>query len=280
MNKVSINIDTAVSLPTVFVENKNPKVTIESEITNNNFNINSLSNVNNNLIDVSLKERNTIFIDVEKGAFYGANSNQRGISKLYNLLGLNVDGAVDQKTISENINLKVDKILGYSLSKNDLTNNLKISYDNAVSWILSNGATLISHLTSSVNPHGVTKSQVGLSEVTNTDFTSAVSLNTEKIGYNELLVSSNESVVQNTNKTGITNNQSNNIILNTNKTGITESQADEIILNTNKISYTNFLNNLKVDKIDDYELVGVSHLIHRSNMSIRQCSNNIKLILK
>jgi hypothetical protein len=36
----------------------------------------------------------------------------------------------------------------------------------------------------------------------------------------------------------------------------------------------------KVDSSIDYELVGVSHLIHRTNMSIRQDNMNMKLILR
>ena len=45
---------------------------------------------------------------------------------------------------------------------------LKNVYDNAVSWITTNGTNLINHLTNTSNPHNVTKSQVGLGSVDNT----------------------------------------------------------------------------------------------------------------
>ena len=56
---------------------------------------------------------------------------------------------------------KVDKIIGYSLTKNDLTNLLKSAYDSAVSWISTNGTNLVNHLSRSDNPHNTTAQQVG-----------------------------------------------------------------------------------------------------------------------
>ena len=58
---------------------------------------------------------------------------------------------------------------------------LKTAYDAVVAWINTNGATLIAHLSLTNNPHNVTKTQVGLSNVPNTDFTNAVALNTAKV---------------------------------------------------------------------------------------------------
>jgi hypothetical protein len=37
-----------------------------------------------------------------------------------------------------------------------------------------NGTNVLNHVSSTLNPHNVTKTQVGLSNVPNTDFTSAV----------------------------------------------------------------------------------------------------------
>jgi len=65
--------------------------------------------------------------------------------------------------------LKVDKITGYSLTKNDLTNALKTAYDSVVTWVLTNGTALISHLTNYLNPHNVTASQVGAYTTTQVD---------------------------------------------------------------------------------------------------------------
>lgn len=122
------------------------------------------------------------------------------------------------QTNINSLNTKVDKISGYSLTKNNLTDALKALYDSAVSWISTNGATLISHLSNINNPHSVTKSQVGLSNVPNTNFTSAVSLNTNKVG-------------------------------------ITTSQSSNILTNNQKISYTSALENLKVDKVAGKSLI-------------------------
>jgi hypothetical protein len=61
-----------------------------------------------------------------------------------------------------------------------LTTILKSAYDSAVSWISTNGANILSHLSSTSNPHNVTKSQVGLSNVDNTsDINKPVSIATQ-----------------------------------------------------------------------------------------------------
>lgn len=67
--------------------------------------------------------------------------------------------------IIDNYVLKVE---GYSLTKNDLTDILKGSYDGAVAWIIANESSLLAHLADTNNPHSVTKSQVGLGNVENT----------------------------------------------------------------------------------------------------------------
>ncbi|MFO0089982.1 MAG: hypothetical protein ACK518_04200 [bacterium] len=71
---------------------------------------------------------------------------------------------------------KVDKITGKGLSTEDyttaeknklasiteiFTTALKTAYDNAVSWISTNGSNLLNHLSNTSNPHNTTASQVG-----------------------------------------------------------------------------------------------------------------------
>lgn len=56
------------------------------------------------------------------------------------------------------------------------TTALKTAYDNVVTWISTNGASLISHLTNTSNPHNVTKTQVGLSNVPNVDTTTTANI--------------------------------------------------------------------------------------------------------
>lgn len=74
-------------------------------------------------------------------------------------------GAVSKKytpVTQTNLSAKVDKVTGYSLTKNDLADILKTAYDSTVTWITTNGTNLLSHLSNTSNPHSVTKSQVGL----------------------------------------------------------------------------------------------------------------------
>jgi hypothetical protein len=74
-----------------------------------------------------------------------------------------------------------------------------------------------------------------------------VSENTAKVGYTEALVSANETVVANTNKTGITESQATDILTNTAKVGITSEQANEIVENTAKVGYTEILVSANTD---------------------------------
>jgi hypothetical protein len=46
---------------------------------------------------------------------------------------------------------------------------LKTAWDSSVSWISTNGTNILNHLSSTLNPHGVTKTQVGLGNVPNVD---------------------------------------------------------------------------------------------------------------
>tara|TARA_R110000851_G_scaffold222414_1_gene375264 strand:+ start:5620 stop:6249 length:630 start_codon:yes stop_codon:yes gene_type:complete len=76
---------------------------------------------------------------------------------------------------------KVDKVVGYSLTKNDLTDSLKTAYDNVVNWISTNGTNLINHLSNTSNPHEVGKEDVGLGNVPNTDFTNEIADKVDKV---------------------------------------------------------------------------------------------------
>lgn len=82
----------------------------------------------------------------------------------------------DQVDLQNALDSKVDEVTGYSLTKNDFTDALKAkldsiteifttvlktAYDNAVTWISTNGNNLINHLSNISNPHNTTASQVG-----------------------------------------------------------------------------------------------------------------------
>lgn len=47
------------------------------------------------------------------------------------------------------------------------TSTLKTAYDQAVSWVTTNGQLLIDHLTNTSNPHNVTAEQIGLGDIDN-----------------------------------------------------------------------------------------------------------------
>ena len=90
---------------------------------------------------------------------------QVGLSNVDNTSDINKPISAAQIVINAT---KVDKVLGKGLSENDFTTVLKNAYDGVVSWISTNGANLINHITRTDNPHNVTKAQVGLSNVDNT----------------------------------------------------------------------------------------------------------------
>lgn len=99
--------------------------------------------------------------DIPSVTVSDATTTTKGIIKLAG----DLSGTADLPTVPN----KVDKVTGYSLTKNDLTDLLKAAYDSAVTWISTNGATLISHLTNYSNPHQTTASQVGAYTTTETD---------------------------------------------------------------------------------------------------------------
>ena len=93
------------------------------------------------------------------------------------------------------------------------------------------------------NPHHVTKADVGLSNVPNTDFTSAVAASTavQHSHANKAILDATtaffttgqaDAIVANTAKVGITTTQANAIIVNTAKVGITSGQAAAIVAST------------------------------------------------
>ena len=120
------------------------------------------------------------------------------ISRLSTVTNQDVSGiGINASAISSLQTSKVDKSPGLGLSQENyttaeksklasftaiFTTALKNAYDGAVNWIASNGANLIAHLTRTDNPHNVTKTQVGLGNVPNTDFTAAVANKLDKDG--------------------------------------------------------------------------------------------------
>ena len=75
----------------------------------------------------------------------------------------------------------------------------------------------------------------------------AITANTSKVGYTEVLVSANTDVAANTAKTGISTVQADAITANTAKSGITTVQSDAITANTSKVGYTEVLVSANTD---------------------------------
>jgi len=132
---------------------------------------------------------NAVLTNSQIKTAYESNSDTNAFT---NALKSKLDALPTAATLSSDLALKVDKVTGSSLLADTeisrlasmtaiFTTALKTAYDTASNWIITNGATVLAHLTRTDNPHTVTKSQVGLGSVPDTDFTSAVSLNTAKI---------------------------------------------------------------------------------------------------
>lgn len=93
----------------------------------------------------------------------GATADQTGaeIKSLYEL-------ELDTNAFTDALKSKLDSITAI------FTTALKTAYDNTVTWITTNGTTLLNHLSNTSNPHSVDKNDVGLNLVPNLDTTAAV----------------------------------------------------------------------------------------------------------
>lgn len=86
--------------------------------------------------------------------------------------GVNIDVIEDvtnttievSESVIESVLIEVDKApyIRY------FTESLQIAYNGVVNWITTNGSNLINHLSNTSNPHSVTKTHIGLSNVDNT----------------------------------------------------------------------------------------------------------------
>ena len=84
-------------------------------------------------------------------------------------IGLSNVPNIDTTTAINNTHTHSNKSILDSITE-AFTTSLKTAYDNAVSWITTNGTNILNHLTNTNNPHNVTKEQVGLSNVPNIDY--------------------------------------------------------------------------------------------------------------
>ena len=174
MDSVNINVYTTINAPVITIEESTSNIEVLSQLVDTPVTIDVTETGGDNCIDVTPIDRTVVIDATTAGATPPASPTVSGRMRLYTSIGTNTDGTIDQATITDNFDLKVDKITGYSLTKNDLTDLLRAAYDSTVSWISVNGANLINHLSNSGNPHNVTKSQVGLSEVPNIDFSNSL----------------------------------------------------------------------------------------------------------
>jgi hypothetical protein len=97
------------------------------------------------------------------------------------------------------------------------TTALKTAYDSTVTWVSTNGANVLSHLSSTSNPHSVTKTQVGLSNVPNVD------------------TSTTANITDSTNKRFVTDAQQ-TIISNTSGTNTGDQDLSALMVKSNNLS--------------------------------------------
>ena len=88
--------------------------------------------------------------------------------------------------------------------------------------------------------------------------TTAIIINTAKVGYTDTLVSDNTDVAANTAKVGITSDQASEITTNTAKTGVTSDQSTAITTNTAKVGYTDALVSANTDVAANTAKVGIT----------------------
>lgn len=122
----------------------------------------------------------------------------------------------------------------------------KAAYDHSVAFHAPTDAQKNSDITKTeievkltgqvtTHSHTVSKADVGLSLVPNTDFTNAVAANTSKVG---ITTNQANAITTNTAKVGITPTQASDITANNAKVGISTAQSNAIIANTVKIGIT------------------------------------------
>jgi hypothetical protein len=116
------------------------------------------------------------------------------------------------------------------------TTTLKTNYDNAYNWVVTNGANVLSHITSTSNPHNVTKSQVGLGNVDNTSDVNklistiqqnALNLKVDKVANKSLILDSEITrlaSVTNFDNSGNVTTLNNKVDKNANITGATKTK--------------------------------------------------------
>ncbi len=89
-------------------------------------------------------------------------------------------GELDIKVVRKDINIVADHTHTNLSVLNAITSIVVSSWNSSISWITTNGANLIAHLTNYANPHNVTKAQVGLGNASNTsDANKPVSIATQ-----------------------------------------------------------------------------------------------------
>ncbi len=158
------------------------------------------------------------------------------------------------------------------------TTALKNAYDGAVSWITTNGTNILNHIASTSNPHSVTKSQVGLSNVPNTDTTTTANItdSTNK----RFVTDANLTTIGNTTGTNSGDNATN-----TTSNAYADAKVEDAIVNgvTTKAPSQNAVFDalaLKVDKTNWIDISLTSTIVGFSSFTTRiirykQISDNV-----
>jgi hypothetical protein len=197
----------------------------------------------------------------------------------------------DQVDLQNALDNKVDKVAGYSLTKNDFTDvlkakldsitaifttDLKTTYDSAVSWISTNGNNLINHLSNTLNPHNTTASQVGAyttSEVDNITNNKVDKITGKGLSTNDY------TTVEKTKLSTVASGAEVNVNADWNATSgdaeILNKPTIPSISGLATVSYVDSQDTLKVDKVSGKSLISDSEITRLSTVTNFDNSGNV-----
>lgn len=137
MSSVVIDVTTTIQAPVIDIQESVNAFVIESSTTTSQNTIDLSTTVVNAVVDVNQAEVRQVEINVEQGVIPNATPTISGKMKLYNSLGVNTDGSVNQNIVTNNLDLKVDKVTDKSLVLD--TEIAKIPHSNRASLDLTVG---------------------------------------------------------------------------------------------------------------------------------------------
>tara|TARA_R110000823_G_scaffold154508_1_gene285440 strand:- start:1002 stop:1658 length:657 start_codon:yes stop_codon:yes gene_type:complete len=112
--EITIIVENTINSTEVTVNSQDISISVDVLESVNNISIESIEQVNEVFIDV-LTQDYAVEVIVDEYLVPFASDTISGKMKLYNALGVNIDGSVTQNIVKTNLDLKVDKVVGKSL---------------------------------------------------------------------------------------------------------------------------------------------------------------------